>query len=348
MSLPGNKDMSDLTEQDEAAEGPDAAELQAPARDAVTSDETFVVPAGETQRLADETPPPPVPVETPTADAPAAAVPVAEPKYLESGTKAPVIPTEGEGWMETVKTVVYALLIALVIRTFLFQPFNIPSGSMENTLLIGDYLFVEKFAYGYSRYSFPFGFPPFGGRVFASEPHRGDVIVFKMPKEGSPDYMKDFIKRVIGLPGDTVQVINGQVWLNGKAIPKTYVDNVDAEYTERDEFGNPKQVTLNVKRYRETLPGGKSYLVLDERENGDGDNTQIYTVPAGHYFMMGDNRDDSADSRLEVGGFGFVPAQDLEGKAEIIFFSVNGYAQWWEVWKWPWSIRYSKIFNVID
>lgn len=250
-------------------------------------------------------------------------------------------PREGESWVETVKTIVYALLIALVIRTFLFQPFNIPSGSMENTLLIGDYLFVEKYAYGYSKHSFPFSntFPlsrlP-SGRVLAAQPRRGDVIVFKFP----PDKSTDYIKRVIGIPGDKVQMINGQLWLNDKAIPKLPA----ADYVETDEYG----VVRHIKRYRETLPGGKSYYVLDRMENGPGDNTQPYVVPAGHYFMMGDNRDNSADSRLEVGGFGFVPAENLEGKAEFIFFSEDGSAALWEIWKWPWAIRYSRMFTVID
>ncbi|MGD0189181.1 MAG: signal peptidase I [Rhizomicrobium sp.] len=238
-----------------------------------------------------------------------------------------------------VKTVVYALLIALVIRTFFFQPFSIPSGSMENTLLVGDYLFVEKFAYGYSKYSFVFDFPPFHGRtlgLFGYEPHRGDVVVFRFP----PDPSVDFIKRVIGLPGDTVQMINGQLWLNGKAIPKVRV----ADYVETDEFGGES----HVKRYRETLPSGKSYYVLDRMESGPGDNTQLYTVPAGHYFMMGDNRDNSADSRREVGSVGFVPAENLVGKAEFIFFSVGGDESWWKFWYWPWEIRYGRMFTLID
>ena len=153
---------------------------------------------------------------------------------------------------ETVKTIAYALLIALVIRTFLFQPFNIPSGSMEATLLVGDYLFVEKFAYGYSKNSFPFSPPLFSGRVFASQPHRGDVIVFKMPNASSPDYMKDFIKRCIGLPGDHIQMINGQIYLNDKPVPRVRVQ----DYVYTDDSG----IENRVPQYRETLPGGKTYL----------------------------------------------------------------------------------------
>ncbi|HEX9159142.1 MAG TPA: signal peptidase I, partial [Rhizomicrobium sp.] len=151
-------------------------------------------------------------------------------KLIVAGKTAHKGKAGAESWVETGKTIVYALLIALVIRTFLFQPFYIPSGSMEDTLLVGDYLFLEKFAYGYSRYSFPFGLPPFAGRFPAGGPQRGDVVVFKMPNANSPDYMKDFIKRVIGLPGDRVQMINGQVWLNGKAVPKVRA----ADYLEED------------------------------------------------------------------------------------------------------------------
>ncbi|HEY3778381.1 MAG TPA: signal peptidase I [Rhizomicrobium sp.] len=252
----------------------------------------------------------------------------------------------GESWIETAKTIVYALLIAFVIRTFFFQPFNIPSGSMENTLLVGDYLFVEKFAYGYSRYSFPFDGPPVSGRAFASSPHRGDVVVFKMPNPNSPDYMKDFIKRVIGLPGDRIQMIGGQLHLNGKAIPKVRV----ADYVTADP---PCPMTSDagpdglyrIPRYRESLPGGKNYYVLDCMPEGPSDNTPVYIVPPGHYFMMGDNRDNSADSRADVG---YVPSDDLEGKAVIIFFSLKDSAVWYEPWTWPTAIRYNRMFTLID
>jgi signal peptidase I len=271
----------------------------------------------------------------------AASAPVPEPPKPVVPPRPPVTVTaepprkaqDGESWLETVKTIVYALLIALVIRTFLFQPFNIPSGSMENTLLVGDYLFVEKFAYGYSRYSFPFGLPPFSGRVFGSTAHRGDVIVFKLPRDNSTDY----IKRLIGLPGDRIQMIHGQLYLNEKPIPKVRV----ADYIETDPYGG----TNHVPRYRETLPGGKSYYVLDRITEGPGDNTPVYTVPPGHYFMMGDNRDNSADSRTEVG---YVPAENLVGKAVFIFFSEDGSAGILEVWKWPWAVRYNRLLTLID
>jgi signal peptidase I len=282
--------------------------------------------------------------KTGTTDDVGAAVPPAGPAAPRGKpVKAPAAgkpAKEGESWLETVKTIVYALLIALVIRTFFFQPFNIPSGSMENTLLIGDYLFVEKFAYGYSRHSFPFSLAPFPGRVLGRDPQRGDVVVFKMPDPNSEHYMDDYIKRVIGLPGDTVQMIQGQLYINDKPVPKVFERND----VETDQYGAARPA----RRYRETLPNGKSYDVLDLTPDGPGDNTQIYRVPSGHYFMMGDNRDDSSDSRREMGGFGFVPAEDLVGKAELIFFSIDDGTPIWQFWQWPWEIRYHRVFTVVD
>ena len=242
---------------------------------------------------------------------------------------------QGESWGELAKTVIYAGLIAIVIRTFFFQPFNIPSASMENTLLVGDYLFVEKFSYGYSRYTFPFGGWPFGdkmsGRYFAHAPTRGDVIVFKFPQDNSTD----FIKRLIGMPGDTIQMKQGVLFINGKVVPKKRV----ADYIETvDGYEH------HVPQYEETLPEGKTYRVLDRDPDGALDTTEEFHVPAGHYFMMGDNRDNSDDSRAAVG---YVPAENLEGKAEIRFFSTDGSAKVWEVWKWPFAIRYSRILTMV-
>jgi signal peptidase I len=240
-------------------------------------------------------------------------------------------PKKQESWLEVVKTIVYALLIAGVIRSFLFQPFNIPSGSMEDTLLIGDYLFVSKAAYGYSRYSFPFGIVPFQGRFMASAPKRGDVVVFKFPGDNSTDY----IKRLIGLPGDRIQMKDGVLYINDKAVPKVKVD----DYVE-DELGSPH----HVPKYRETLPNGVSYYVLDRTPDGDLDNTQVFVVPEGHYFMMGDNRDNSADSRANVG---YVPFENFVGKAEIIFFSKDDSARIWELWKLPFAIRYGRVGELV-
>jgi signal peptidase I len=238
-----------------------------------------------------------------------------------------------DSWLEVVKTIVYALIIAGVIRSFLFQPFNIPSGSMEDTLLIGDYLFVSKATYGYSRYSFPFGIIPFQGRfAVMSEPQRGDIVVFKFP----PDNSTDYIKRLIGLPGDRVQMKDGVLYINDVAVPKEKID----DYVET--VGGESR---NIPRYRETLPNGVSYEVLDRDPQGNLDNTQVFVVPEGHYFMMGDNRDNSADSRVDVG---YVPFENFVGKAQIIFFSTNGEARIWEIWKWPFAIRYDRLGRFVQ
>ena len=246
------------------------------------------------------------------------------------------VPAQSDSWWELAKTLIYALIIALVLRTFLFQPYNIPSGSMEDTLLIGDYLFVEKFSYGYSNFSFPWGrlLPSFG-RVLGPAPTRGDVVVFALPSDPSTD----FIKRLIGLPGDHIQMIGGVLYINDKPVPKVRADDFV-------EISGPDGVEHHTPRYRETLPNGKSYYVLDAIADGPNDTTQVYVVPAGHYFMMGDNRDDSDDSR---GIVGYVPADNLVGRAELKFFSVDGNKTlWWEVWKWPGAIRFGRIFKLID
>jgi signal peptidase I len=237
-----------------------------------------------------------------------------------------------ESWLEVVKTIVYALLIAGVIRSFIFQPFNIPSGSMEGTLQVGDYLFVSKAAYGYSRYSFPFGIIPFQGRFLASAPKRGDVVVFKFPGDNATDY----IKRLIGLPGDRIQMKDGVLYINDKAVPKERAGDAMIN----DYGGQPRPVP----KYRETLPNGVSYYVLDMQPDGDLDNTQVYLVPEGKYFMMGDNRDNSADSRANVG---FVPFENFVGKAEIIFFSKDDNARIWELWKLPFAIRYDRVGRLV-
>ena len=238
-------------------------------------------------------------------------------------------------WKENLKVFFWAAVIAVIIRSLLVQPFNIPSSSMKPTLLIGDFLFVTKFSYGYSRHSFPFSLPPVDGRSSDTGPERGDVVVFKLPA----DNRTDFIKRVIGLPGDEIQIINGQVWLNGEAVKREQIK----------DFVEPRRTGpgLRIRQFRETLPGGRSYLTLDQTDGGPADNTPVYLVPKGHYFMMGDNRDNSTDSRFQR-YVGFVPHENLVGPARILFFSFDDRTRFWEVWRWPISVRLSRLFNLVD
>ncbi len=243
---------------------------------------------------------------------------------------------------ETVRTVIYAVFIAVIVRTFLYEPFNIPSGSMKPTLLIGDYLFVSKFAYGYSRHSLPFSPPVGSGRLFGALPERGDVAVFKLPSNNKTDY----IKRIVGLPGDRIQVKGGVLFVNDVEVPRVELEDF------LDDDGHSVQP---IKRFQETMPvfegddgdGDVSYEVLDWKAEGRGDfdNTEVFLVPEDHVFAMGDNRDNSLDSRAKVG---FVPLENLVGRAEVIFFSTNGSARFWEFWNWPTTIRYSRLLNLID
>ncbi|MEF2071949.1 signal peptidase I [Consotaella aegiceratis] len=230
------------------------------------------------------------------------------------------------GLGETIKVIIQALLLALVIRTLLFQPFSIPSGSMMPTLLVGDYLFVTKWSYGYSKYSFPFSPDLFEGRFLASEPERGDVVVFRKPNEEDVDY----IKRLIGLPGDRIQMKNGVLFINDEPVKREPA----GEFTAEDG--------TKVQQYRETLSNGVSYITLDLNPNSTGDNTREFVVPAGHYFMMGDNRDNSLDSRFDVG---YVPFENFVGKAQMIFFSIEGDESPLELWKWPTDLRPSRVFT---
>ncbi|MEA2940772.1 MAG: signal peptidase [Bradyrhizobium sp.] len=250
---------------------------------------------------------------------------------VTSGTKSE------SGIGETIRVVIHALLIALVIRTFLFQPFNIPSGSMKATLLVGDYLFVSKYSYGYSHYSIPLSPPLFSGRIFGSEPSRGDVLVFRLPKDDSTDY----IKRVIGLPGDRIQMREGLLHINDKPVVRERL----SDFIGEDPCGS-SDATARVKRWKETLPNGVSYETLDCVDNGFYDNTNVYTVPANHFFMMGDNRDNSTDSRV-LSAVGYVPFENIVGRAQMIFFSIAEGEHAWEIWRWPTAVRWNRIFSIV-
>ncbi|MEO9773996.1 signal peptidase I [Roseibium sp.] len=235
-------------------------------------------------------------------------------------------------WFGTLKVIIQALALALIIRTFFFQAFSIPSGSMKSTLLIGDHLLVAKYSYGYSRHSFPIDLLPFSGRLFSRMPRRGDVVVFKTPEDNRTDY----IKRVIGLPGDEIQVVSGILHINGAAVERTQIE----DFIESDTSGSPKQIS----RYTERLPNGVSYEVLDQAAAGPLDNTPIYRVPEGHFFMMGDNRDRSSDSRIPT-GVGYVPFENLIGKAKFVFFSNGDDKPAWQIWNWPFSVRFERTFR---
>jgi len=244
---------------------------------------------------------------------------------------------DSSGFMELVKTVFWAGLIATGIHSFLFEPFYIPSGSMVPTLLVGDYLVVNKLTYGYSHFSFPFSPDFFAGRVLGHGPKRGDVVVFRPP--GLPD--EDFIKRVIGLPGDTIQVKAGQLLINGQPVAEA-----DAGAYNDDSSG----ADVEGRAFAETLPNGKTHQILRLPDTNDdfANNTPVYTVPAGDYFMMGDSRDNSEDSRFFDGPVGFVPAENLIGPADLIFFSIDLQHPFWEIWYWPFEIRWGRMLHSIS
>ena len=242
----------------------------------------------------------------------------------------------GRFWsLETARTIAYAVVIALAVRTVAYEPFNIPSESMVPTLLVGDYLFVSKYSYGYSRHSLPLSLPLIPGRIFMSEPDRGDIAVFKLPSDNKTDY----IKRIVGLPGDRIQVRNGRLFINDKMIERRKVE----DFVASDPLGR----IVRIPQYLEILPNGREHRILEMSDEEQLDNTPVYTVPQGHYFAMGDNRDNSLDSRVES-GVGFVPAENLVGRAEVLFFSTNGSAHFWEFWHWPGAIRFSRFFQSLD
>ena len=269
-------------------------------------------------------------------------------------------PQKEESVGEVIRTIVYALLIALVIRSFVVEPFNIPSGSMTPTLLTGDYVFVSKWSYGYSRYSLPFAPGFLHGRIFGSLPKRGDVAVFINPHSGD-----DYIKRIVGLPGDKIQVTDGVLIVNGE--PSKRVRGEDYHVCDWDEnYDRP----VNEWRYRyvETMPGGVTHNILGNvtaperfsscigmppeappqnsypEDAQPVDNTGVFEVPQGYFFAMGDNRDKSADSRLDLG---YVPLENLVGRADRRFISLEPHAHLWEFWSWPWTVRFSRFFGAI-
>ncbi len=239
-----------------------------------------------------------------------------------------------ESLVDTIKTIIYAVLIAMVIRTFMFEPFKIPSGSMYSTLHVGDFLFVSKYTYGYSKYSLPFSLPLFDGRIWADAPARGDVVVFRNPQ----DNKTDFIKRVIGLPGDKIKLENGRLYINDKLVEREQIE----DFVLRDEYGNVERY----RQYEEILPEGKKHKILEISDNEEYDNVAEFVVPDNNYFMMGDNRDRSDDSRVNVG---FVPFDNLVGKARVLFFSYDSTdGEWYELWNLPRKIRWSRLFNSIN
>ena len=256
------------------------------------------------------------------------------PVYAAGGSGKVAPKSAANETVEIVKTIVFALLIAMVLRIFLFQPFTIPSASMEPNLYEGDYIVVSKWSYGYSKHSIPFSPPLFDGRIPAGAPERGDIVVFKLPR----DNKTDFIKRVIGLPGDRVQMINNKLHINGQPV-----QDVGVSQTEMQDIFGPRPIT----KVRETLPNGKAFMTQDFGAGGDLDDTPVYEVPAGHYFMMGDNRDTSIDSRVDpLNGVGMVPAENLVGKAQMILFSWEPGSSLWNPASW-FRVRLDRFFTVL-
>jgi len=230
---------------------------------------------------------------------------------------------------DTTHTVIAAIAIAMVIRMFVFEPFNIPSSSMVPNLLIGDYLFVSKYSYGFSSRSTVMGLLPLQGRLFNTPPQRGDVVVFKWPDDNSTDY----IKRVVGLPGDRIQMRHGLLYINGVAVTRRKLDGYAAA-----GYLTPSSTASD---YWETFPDGSSHIIREEGDDFKTDDTDEFDVPPHHYFMMGDNRDNSQDSR--VWQHSFVPEENFVGRAERLFFSLDSSAHFWEFWKWPWAVRWGRL-----
>ena len=272
-----------------------------------------------------------------------------------AGAGAP--PKQEESLSDTIKSLIWAVIFAVALRSFLFTPFNIPSASMVGNLLVGDYLFVSKYAYGFSRYSLPFGLPLFEGRIFQHQPKRGDVIVFKWPADDHLDY----IKRLVGLPGDRIQMKDGVLYINDIMVKKERIADFVLPVTDNSNCNKYIQYQVEVKagvfechlpQYRETMPaalGGATYTVIDQNPQGELDNTRIYEVPVKHYFAEGDNRDDSSDSRVpqSESGVGYIPEENLVGRAEVRFFSTDGSSSWWNPISWFQAARWHRLFTRI-
>ena len=237
-----------------------------------------------------------------------------------------------ESLFSNIKSIFLAIFIAILIRSFFFEPFNIPSGSMKPNLLIGDFIFVSKWSYGYSKHSLPFSLPIIPNKLFNKYPQRGDVVVFKTPQDNRTDY----IKRVIGLPGDIIKIKDGLIVLNNNIILRKKID----DFVDKDRQGNK----FRIRQYKE-LFSNIEFDILDLRDNGIVDNTNEYIVPDEHFFVMGDNRDNSQDSRF-ISNVGFIPMKNLVGKAQYIFFSLEN-SRFYELWKWPKAIRYKRIIKKI-
>jgi signal peptidase I len=256
---------------------------------------------------------------------------------LPSDTDIGKINKEKESWGEFFKTIFYAVLIAVSFRTLVLQPFTIPSESMLKNLMVGDFLLVSKFSYGFTHHSLPFSLPLFSGRILASDIERGEVVVFRLPRDADIYY----IKRIIGLPGDRVQMKKGELFINGEKMPVKRID----DYVRLDEYGNEERF----ERVEETMPNGNSHTILSKGYTpGRADDSDIFLVPEGHYFALGDNRDNSLDSRWPKDtGVGYIPDENIIGRAEWITLSFDNYSKLWEFWKWFPAERRERFFSKI-